>query len=74
MPKPIPNSHVFPWFSPCFPMGFSIPGTAALGTLQSFTVFSEPIFLRRGEVHNRAWTSVVFCGDVVESMNVISFD
>eukprot|EP00438_Fugacium_kawagutii_P003142 Skav207117 [mRNA] locus=scaffold156:241098:241658:- [translate_table: standard] len=34
-------------------LSLRIVGTAALGTMRSFTVFSEPIFLRRGEVHNR---------------------
>eukprot|EP00435_Cladocopium_sp_Y103_P020694 s3242_g5.t1 len=39
-------------------LSLRIVGTAALGTLQSFTIFSEPIFLRRGEVHNRALENV----------------
>jgi len=40
-------SSAFVWW-----LSLRIVGTAAV-SLQSFTVFSEPIFLRRGEVHNR---------------------
>lgn len=49
-------------------LSLRIVGTAALGTLQSFTVFSEPIFLRRGEVHNRYILPKALPADIVQKI------